>query len=219
MKCNNNICHHPYTLPTAKANTPYICCLAPAEHTVRLEWFDRGEDSDYKLFWRARGENDWSACNTAPGITQIDGLATDTDYELYIESASGRKSNLRLARTGKIPEGTSVINYLHPEDEQYLFSGRFLCSPSLVKTPGGRLIAGMDVFGPSMGQNTTLLFCSDDDGETWHYLCDLYPFYWASMFYHQNAIYIIGLSTEYGDLRISRSTDEGMTWESPTTIM
>lgn len=219
MKCNNNICHRPYTPPTMKVDTPYICRLAPSDHAVLLEWFDRGSDSDYTLLWRVRGEGDWSACKTAPGTVQIDGLATDTDYELYIESVSGRRSNVRFVRTGAIPPGTSVINYLHPEDEQYLFSGRFLCSPSLVKTPGGRLIAGMDVFGPSMGQNTTLLFTSDDDGESWRYLCDLYPFYWASLFYHQNAVYIIGLSTEYGDLRISRSTDEGVTWEAPTTIM
>ena len=102
---------------------------------------------------------------------------------------------------------------------QYVFSGNYLCSPSLVKTPTGRLIAGMDVFGPSMGQNTTLLFSSDDDGESWHYLCDLYPFYWSCLFYHQNAVFILGLTTEYGNLQISRSTDDGHTWEAPTTIM
>ena len=219
MRCNNNICHRPYASPIAKESTPYICRLAPAENTILLEWFDRGEDFGYTLYWSVRDESCRSSCKVLPGTVTIENLLPDTDYELYIESESGRRSRVRLARTGAIPTGTSVINYLHPEDEQYLFSGKFLCSPSLVKTPSGKLLAGMDVFGPSMGQNTTILFSSDNDGEDWHYLCDLFPFYWSCLFYHQNAIYILGLNTEYGNLQISCSRDEGLTWEDPTTIM
>lgn len=219
MQCSNNICHHPYTVPTMNSTDPYICRLAPHEDSIELEWFDRSTDEAYELRWSVRGEDDWKTQTVIPGTVRIENLLPDTEYELHVRTASGRSSRTRLARTGCIPAGTSVINYLHPEDEQYLFSGRFLCSPSLVKTPGGRLIAGMDVFGPSMGQNTTILFYSDDDGESWHYLCDLYPFYWSSLFYHRDAVYVLGLSTEYGNLQISRSDDEGKTWAPPTTIM
>lgn len=219
MKCSANICHRPYAPPTVKLDAPYVCRLAPAEKAIALEWFDKGNGTDYRLFYTVRYANAWKSLAVTPGTMVIEGLERDTEYELYIESDEGKRSNLRLARTGAIPPDTCVINYLHPEDKQYQFSGQYLCSPSLVKTESGRLIAGMDVFGPSMGQNTTLLFASDDDGKSWHYLCDLYPFYWSSLFYHKHEIYIIGLTTEYGNLQISRSKDEGVTWEEPTTIM
>ena len=219
MKCSSRICHHPYAPLSVKLDAPYICRLAPDKNSLTLEWFDKGNGKEYTLFIRIRGTEEWQPMTVSVGTVVIDKLSCDTEYELYIESDTGKKSNVRLSRTGAIPEGTSVINYLHPEDEQYLFSGRYLCSPSLVRTNGGRLIAGMDVFGPAMGQNTTLLFCSDDNGESWHYLCDLYPFYWGSLFFHQDKVYIIGLTTEYGNLQISCSNDEGKTWEKPTIIL
>lgn len=123
-----------------------------------------------------------------------------------------------MLRTGPIPEGATVINYLHPEDGQYDFSGKFLCSPSLARTKSGRLIAGMDVFGSRMSQNLTILFKSEDDGRTWRYLTDLYPFYWASLFYYRDMLYILGLTTEYGNLQIACSEDEGETWSTPVNL-
>ena len=80
----------------------------------------------------------------------VSGLFTDlsenTEYELFIESPAGLKSYVRLLKTSPIPEGTTVINYMHPEDTQYDFSGYCLCSPSLVRLESGRLLAGMDLF-------------------------------------------------------------------------
>ena len=218
MKCSNGIRHRPYIRPMQPSDVPFICRLAPSDFSITLEWLDLGNGTAHTLFYRVRGTEEWNQTAATTNEMTLNGLACDTEYELFMESEVGKRSNVRLARTGAIPTGTSVINYLHPEDEQYLSSGRFLCSPSLARTGTGRLIAGMDVFGPAMGQNLTLLFFSDDDGQSWHYLCDLFPFYWSNLFFHQNALYIMGLTTEYGNLQISRSLDNGVTWENPTTI-
>ena len=72
MRCNNNICHRPYASPIAKESTPYICRLAPAENTILLEWFDRGEDFGYTLYWSVRDESCRSSCKVLPGtVTSI----------------------------------------------------------------------------------------------------------------------------------------------------
>ena len=73
-----------------------------------------------------------------------------TDYEFYVQ-ANHKKSLIRLARTGKIV-GT-VVNYLHQDDDVYAFSGKYLCSPSLVRHPDGFLLASMDLFNYNSPQN------------------------------------------------------------------
>ena len=111
------------------------------------------------------------------------------------------KSRVRLARCGK-SIGT-VVNYLHPEDEAYGFSGHYLCSPSMVRHPDGFLLASMDVFAANHPQNLTLIFRSDDDGQTWHYVSELMPCFWGKLFIHKNELYMLSCSTEYGDLLTS----------------
>ena len=111
------------------------------------------------------------------------------------------------------------MNYLHPEDPAYSFSGNFLCSPSLVRHPDGYLLASMDVYSNAAPQNLTLIFRSDDDGLTWHYLNELMPCFWGKMFIHKGELYMLGFSTEYGDLIIGKSTDGGRTFSAPVTIM
>ena len=221
MKGKNTVHWHPY-MPLnriSEARLPYVCRIAPYADGFAFEWFDT-EDSNgsHTLVWGVR-DGEMQRTPVTGSTMQIDGLKKDCDYEFFIEATDGRTSRHRLVRTGDIPPGTSVINYLHPEDTQYDFSGRFLCSPSLVRTKSGRLVAGMDVFGPKMAQNLTLLFSSDDNGESWHYLCDLYPFYWSNLFTRNDKLYILGQTTEYGNLQIACSEDEGETWSAPTTIL
>lgn len=202
----------------ADADLPYICRLAPDKDRFTLEWFDkRDPDGAHTLYWGLR-DAEKQAMEIHESTLTVDGLECDCDYAFYIEAADGRRSRERLVRTGEIPKGTSVINYLHPDDTQYDFSGRYLCSPSLARTKSGRLVAGMDLFGPRMAQNLTLLYASDDNGESWRYLCDLYPFYWSSLFVLHEKLYILGFTTEFGNLQIACSEDEGVTWSAPTTI-
>ena len=125
---------------------------------------------------------------------------------------------MRLARTGACVDGV-VVNYLHPDDEAYAFSGRFLCSPSLVRLPDGGLLASMDVFEAVSPQNLTLIFRSDDNGKTWRYQTELMPCFWGKMFLHKGDLYMLACTTEYGDLVIGRSTDGGRTFSAPVTLL
>ena len=220
MRGSNQIHHRPYCPPVFRESLkkPYICRLAPGKDFIELEWFDQFCQGEHTLWYGLRGGDEKQSMVVSEAVVKIPDLKPDMDYELYVEAENGLKSNLRLARTGAIPEGAVVINYLHPEDGQYDFSGRFLCSPSVARTKSGRIVAGMDVFAGYDAQTLTILFRSDDDGKTWRYLTDLHPFYWASLFYDRDVLYILGLTTEYGNLQIACSTDEGETWSAPVTL-
>ncbi len=197
---------------------PFICRLAPGEDSIALAWFDKGGSGAHLLRYRLMGSEDaWKVMPVNQADVTLTGLAVETEYELQLLRAEGdAMSSLRYVRTGVVP-GT-VVNYLHPKDEAYGFSGHFLCSPCILKLESGALLASMDVFGPEMPQNLTLIFRSDDRGETWHYVTDLFPCYWATLFLHQGRLYAQGCSTEYGDVVIGYSEDEGCTWSAPVHL-
>ncbi len=164
-----------------------------------------------------RGEGDFCTVGTTHERSYtIQDLTEYTEYEFYVASGS-RRSRVRLAECADSVGKT--VNYLHPEDEAYAFSGRYLCSPSLVRHPEGYLLASMDVFGQEMPQNLTLIFRSDDDGESWHYVSELYPCFWGKMFIHRGALYMLSCSTEHGDILIGRSDDGGYTFTEPSVLL
>ena len=220
MRGSSKINHRPY-LPLNRYKEifcPYICRIAPNTESVEIEWFDNGSDGIHIFFYGKRGEEAKFEKTITENIIHINGLEKETEYEFYIEADNGNKSRTRLFRTGEIPGDCSVINYLHPEDTYYDFSGRYLGSPSIVRTKSGRLVASMDLFLSFKPQNLTLTFYSDDNGKTWRYLNDIYRFFWPTLFYYKDVLYIIGVTTEYGDLRIACSYDEGVTWSEAKTI-
>ena len=222
MRGNDTIHQHPY-IPLncpEDAKKPYICRLSPFENGFEGEYLDNfALESAHTLFLRKRGSGDaYLAIPLSDPTFTVTGLEKEAEYEFFIESGVGEKSHTRLLRTAALPDGAVAINYLHPDDTQYAVSGRFLCSPSLARLPDGTLVAGMDLYGNHMPQNLTLLFSSDDDGKTWRYLNDLYPFYWGSLFTHKGVLYILGLTTEYGNLQIASSKDGGHTWSRPTVL-
>lgn len=196
---------------------PYICRLAPSENKVEAEWFHKDYEGSHRVFYSKTGTDLWQDKIISESTFTIEGLEPDMDYRLYIKADNGSQSNIRIVRTGYVP-GT-VINYLHPQDSQYSFSGQYLCSPSLLKLPGGALLASMDVFGRGTPQNLMLIFRSEDNGNSWRYVTDIFPCFWGKMFLHKGALYMLGVSNEYGDLLIGRSDDEGYTWTTPTVIM
>lgn len=222
MRGNDTIHQHPYIPLNCPEDLkkPFICRLSPFETGFEGEFLDNfAPESAHTLFLRKRGSEDaYRTIALSDTAFTVSGLEKETEYEFFIESDKGEKSHTRLLRTTALPAGSTVINYLHPEDTQYAFSGRFLCSPSLARLPDGTLVAGMDLYGNHMPQNLTLLFSSHDDGKTWRYLNDLYPFYWGSLFTHKGVLYILGLTTEYGNLQIASSKDGGHTWSRPTVL-
>lgn len=195
-----------------------ICRLAPHTDTIQLEWLDesgRPGSRAYEVRCKPVGTEDYTVVKTSGNDTVLRGLIPDTDYEVVV-AAGSQTSRTRLARTGFVP--STVVNYLHPADTAYQFSGRYLCSPSLVKLADGALLASMDVYASKAPQNLTLIFRSDDGGATWHYLTDLFPCFWGKLFVHKSDLYMLAMSTEYGDILIGKSTDGGRTFCLPQVL-
>jgi hypothetical protein len=93
-----------------------------------MEWLPCEGATVYTVKYRLRDGGEYlTAGQTADCAFDLISLETEREYEFFVEADNGEKSRVRLARTGK-SVGT-VINYLHPDDEAYAFSGRYLCSP------------------------------------------------------------------------------------------
>lgn len=200
--------------------SPYICRLAPGKNRFTVDFIDNGAPlDDHLVYWRKRGEGDFMPVRPDRRgdffTAQID-CDELCDYEVYAERSDGTRSSVRLVRTGEVPG--RVINYLHPEDNEYLFSGRYLCSPSILKLPDGNILASMDVFDAGLAQNLTIIYRSTDGGETFEYLTELFPCFWGKLFLAGGKLYMLGCSREYGDLLIGRSDDGGANWTMPTVL-
>jgi hypothetical protein len=216
MKSHKNWSYTPYRPPFIKVGEPYICRVAPAAHSIELQWLPCGA-AEYTIYCRKRGCEEFSAVlTTAADSCILENLCENCEYEFYVQAGDTR-SRIRLALCAE-PFNT-VVNYLHPEDEAYAFSGRYLCSPSLVRLDDGALLASMDVFAGNYPQNLTLIFRSEDDGKSWRYVSELFPCFWGKLFVHGGTVYMLSASTEYGDLLIGRSLDGGFTFGEPTVLL
>ena len=217
MKKHIGWSYAPYTPPFFNTGDIYICHLTNGDGWFSCDWLDTG-DGCYSLFYREKGTHEpyINAGETKDCTFKVSGLDKEKDYEFYVSSGN-KKSRVRYT-VCRDSVGT-VVNYLHPDDECYSFSGRSLCSPSLVRHPDGYLLASMDVFAGSHPQNLSLIFRSDDDGKTWKYVSELFPCFWGKMFIHKGELYMLSCSTEYGDLLIGKSTDGGKTFTEPTILL
>ena len=195
---------------------PFICAIRPKERGFSFDWLDGGASCGYKLKYRRRFSGEWSEKDVSGGSAEVFGLFDYAEYEFYLAAADGRESVKRLVRTGA--SVGQVINYLHPDDKTFAFSGQYYCSPSILRLPSGRMLASYDVFRGNGPQCLNVIFASDDDGATWQYQCDLFPSFWGRMFLLKGRLYMISVSHEYGDLLIGESTDEGRTWGNPTVL-
>ncbi len=216
MKGQTTWSYAPYKPFLFDSGDIYVCRIAPGKDYIHAEWLGDA-DASYEVWIREEnaGEFEKAAVVKDTEVT-LAGLKEYQDYEFFVQCGE-KKSRIRLARTGEAV-GT-VVNYLHPRDAAYSFSGRYLCSPSMVRLPGGALLTSMDLFAGNAPQNLTLIFRSDDNGETWHYVSELFPCFWGKLFVHRGELYMISCSTEYGDLLIGKSTDEGKTFCVPTVIL
>ena len=216
MQGQNTWSYRPYRPLLTHVGDIYVCRVAPSVNAIHFEWLDIGAEN-YDIFFRVREQGDFIHCgSTTTTEYDVTGLEADTDYEFYV-AADGKTSRIRLARCGGLA-GT-VVNYLHPDDKAYAYSGWAICSPTLLRHPDGYLLSTMDVFGPHHPQNLTLIFRSDDDGETWHYVSEIMPCFWGKLFIHKGGLYMMGCSTEYGDLMIGKSTDGGKTFGAPVVLL
>ena len=152
---------------------------------------------------------------------KVGDLSNGTDYAVSVSAIRGNtevaRSHVRLFRPGATPG--VVVAYLHPEDFTFDSSGRSTASPALLRLPGGRLLASHDIYWARGGQNITHIYFSDDDGASWHFLSALEPCSWGKMFWHRGALYVLGTKTEYGDLVVYRSDNEGRSFGRPAVIL
>ena len=134
MKSHKNWSYTPYRPPFIEVGEPYICRVAPAAHSIELQWLPCGAQT-YTVFCRKRSTEEFSPMLTTTSDNAVlEGLCEGCEYEFYVQ-AGDKRSRIRLALCAE-PFNT-VVNYLHPEDEAYAFSGRYLCSPSLVRLDDG----------------------------------------------------------------------------------
>ena len=166
MKANNTWSYQHYRSLHEKARmiAPYICRIAPSEGGFIFDFTDSAIGASYKLTVRKADSDEVLPREVPPPTVCVNGLENNTDYLFRIERDDGVSSSERLVRTGDIP-GT-VVNYLHPDDEEYAFSGRYLCSPSLLRLENGDLLASMDLYASGAPQNLTLIYISHDNGAT-----------------------------------------------------
>jgi len=220
MRAHPNWSYAPYRPPFVEVGHPYICRLEPHADRITLDWLPDG--GPYTVYARLRGRGELLPVGQ---IAESGGMCSFTltgtqagqTWELCVENAAGSRSRIRLAHCADT-FGT-VVNYLHPEDDAYAFSGRYLCSPSIVRHPCGCLLASMDLFAGNHPQNLTLIYRSDDDGKSWYYVSELFPCFWGKLFVRGDALYMLAVSTEYGDLLIGRSDDCGKTFTPPTVLL
>ncbi len=97
-------------------------------------------------------------------------------------------------------------------------SGLYIGSPSIVILPNGHYLASHDFFGPKSSEfdaPTTVVSSSDDRGQSWRKTSTLKSLFWAGLFVHHDAVYILGTDRHHGRIVIRRSMDNGRTWTEP----
>lgn len=215
MKPTSNWSYERYRPVVHSSDEIYICRIVPDSNSITLFWVG-GKGCTYTVRIRKKElEDDWDVYTTYEQSMKLDHLEAAQEYEFDVSSGD-MYSTVGYARTGNAPG--IAVNYLHPQDPKYSFSGQHLCTPSLVKHPNGYLLASMDVYEARMPQNLTLIFRSDDNGETWYHYSELFPCFWGKLFVHAGEVYMLCTSAEYGDLLVGKSIDGGKTWMNPTVL-
>ena len=72
-----------------------------------------------------------------------------------------------------------------------------------------------DLFGPETKFNHTRIYRSQDKGKNWTRIAEFDGQFWSNLFWHRNALYLMGTSREYGFVVIRRTDDGGKTWTEP----
>jgi len=97
----------------------------------------------------------------------------------------------------------------------YALTEQYIGSPSIAVLHNMDYVASHDYFGPGSTNSETALYHSHDRGGTWHEIALIEGQWWSSLFVHQSALYLLGVSREYGNAVIRRSGDGGRTWSEP----
>lgn len=216
--------HRPYIRASEQTadGRPYISRLIPKENGFEFYFIDNNDTSEHFVEWCERGSENLHKESVEGTFGSVTGLEENHEYIVTITRANGVSSYERIVKTGREMEGVVTVDYLHPDDMIFDFSGRALGAPSLVRLPSGALLAADCVFcdrtsWPSL-PNLSRLFRSDDEGKNWDYVCDLMPSFNGSLFVYRERLYFLTLDGDYCNLVITASDDEGKTWCDPVTL-
>ena len=108
----------------------------------------------------------------------------------------------------------TVVNH-HP-----VSSGVSLGSPSIEILPNGDYVVShllTSIENRDKGHiHRTAVFKSSDRGKTWDFLVEMGKQRWSTLFHHQDALYLMGTDTAFGNITIRKSLDSGKTWTIPS---
>jgi len=94
----------------------------------------------------------------------------------------------------------------------------YVGSPSIAMLPDGSYAASHDLFAkgrPGRGTGVVRVFRSTDRGKTWSRTAEIDGIFWATLFAHRSALYLMGTDAKYGRAVIRKSADQGKTWTVP----
>ena len=97
-------------------------------------------------------------------------------------------------------------------------SGIFIGSPGIASLGNGVYLAKHDEFGPGTSEwqaAITRIYRSDDAGNHWKRIHTVEGLFWASIFTHNDAVYLFGTQKHHGNTVILKSADQGHTWTTP----
>lgn len=98
-------------------------------------------------------------------------------------------------------------------------SGKSAGAPSIVIMPNGDYVVSMNYSSIKKRDkgdiHDTALFKSTDQGVTWSLLAEIDNQRWSTLFYHNDALYLIGTYKAFGNAIIRKSVDGGRSWTEP----
>ena len=98
-------------------------------------------------------------------------------------------------------------------------SGIYFGSPGIAVVGDGVYLAKNDEFGPGTTEHqraVSNVYRSDDRGASWRRVARINGLFWASIFVHGDAVYLLGTEKHHGRIVIMRSDDLGSTWTTAT---
>ena len=203
---------------THQKNCPYIAALRPGDGCVEVEWYDETSETVNHSICLLDDEKVCRKVKAEGSHVLIDGLENGKTYYVQVVNDECGDKVSQKRRVGIAPVIGTPINYLHPQDTCYEFSGHSLCSPNILRLKSGTLLTSMDIYGYRKGQNLTKIFASHDNGQSWEYVTDLFPCFWGKMFEYGNVLYMLAYTTEYGNIILGKSEDEGKHWSEFVTL-
>ncbi len=98
-------------------------------------------------------------------------------------------------------------------------SGVYVGAPSIVILPNGDYVNSHNftsIEGGDRGKvHKTAIYGSKDKGKTWTFLTEMDNQRWSNLFYHNDALYLLGVQQAFGPIAIRKSLDGGKTWTLP----